>query len=496
MNRIINHFRASIVIVILLIIPWSLCSAEHTSPYHRKVDKATILFLFRHQLFKSLNSKLEEYQSAYDREYEEENNIFDAFDVFSKADTVFDLLMGKWIKEYPESFASYGARAKYYCACARKARGRAWVVDKDQKEYMEMQRLYSFALLDIQEALKKNTRFDVCYAMMIEIGNMTGDEEMKGRALADALKNHPYAYRIRLNYLQTLTPRQGGSYDKMESFIDSCARFAVFNPKIKELSASIPADKGNYYYYLGKYGEALKMYTEALKYSNYHAYYADRGDAYVQLHEYLPALNDYDHALNLSPNDPEYIRRKENAIAGRTSFDNSKRANQNVQRYYSKDEGNRDQSLITERTQANHHIENGNNLARAGRPEEAVIEYNEAIRLLPYEYSLYANRALCYLQLHNDDAALQDYLRTVELKPDYANAYLRITTIYANRGMYDDALTNINKMLSMDPNNGEALFTRAKIYERKGANIQALLDARQACDLGYQQACRYYNQVK
>ena len=258
----------------------------------------------------------------------------------------------------------------------------------------------------------------------------------------------------------------------MVSFIDSCARFAVFNPKIKELSASIPADKGNYYYYLGKYGEALKMYTEALKYSNYHAYYADRGDAYVQLHDYVPALNDYDNALNLSPNDPEYSRRKANAIAGQTSFDNSKRANQNAQRYYSKNEGNRDQSLISDRTQANHHIEKGNTLASSGRLEEAVIEYSEVIRLVPYEYSPYSNRALCYLQLHNDDAALQDFLRVVELKPDYVDAYLRITIIYANRGMYDDALDNINKMLSMDPNNGEALFTRAKIYERKGANIK------------------------
>jgi Flp pilus assembly protein TadD len=62
--------------------------------------------------------------------------------------------------------------------------------------------------------------------------------------------------------------------------------------------------------------------------------------------------------------------------------------------------------------------------------------------------------------------------------------------------MYDEALTSINKMLTLDPTNGEALFNRGKIYERKGSNIEALQDVRQACDLGYQPACRYYNQVK
>jgi tetratricopeptide (TPR) repeat protein len=272
--------------------------------------------------------------------------------------------------------------------------------------------------------------------------------------------------------------------------------FAVFNPLIKELSASIPADKGNYFYYLGKYGDALKMYTEVLKYSNYHSYYADRGDAYVQLHDYVNALNDYDRALEFSPNDPEYISRKAIAIASQTNFNNSKRANQNTQRYYTKNEENRDQSLISERTQANNHLDKGMKFARSGRLKEAVAEYSEAIRIVPYEYSPYFNRAVCYSQLHDDDEALQDFLRVIELKPDHRDTYVRMTTIYTNRRMYDDAITSINKMISLDTENGEAVFTRAKIYEKKGSNTEALQDARQACDLGYQEACRYYNQMK
>jgi tetratricopeptide (TPR) repeat protein len=496
MNRITNPFRVPIVILVLCIFPLSLRSSEQPARYHHTVDKSTILFLFQHQVFKSLNSKLEEYQSMYDRDYGDENNIFDAFDVFAKFDTAFESRLQRWIKEYPECYAPYVGRAKYYCASAQKARGRKWAIDKDQKEFKEMEHFYSLALLDIDEALKKNGQLDVCYAMMIEIGAMTGDEEMKKRALEFALTHHPYAYRIRLKYLQTLTPRLGGSYDNMNTFIDGCMSFAVFNPLIKELSASIPADKGNYFYYLGKYGDALKMYTEVLKYSNYHSYYADRGDAYVQLHDYVNALNDYDRALEFSPNDPEYISRKAIAIASQTNFNNSKRANQNTQRYYTKNEENRDQSLISERTQANNHLDKGMKFARSGRLKEAVAEYSEAIRIVPYEYSPYFNRAVCYSQLHDDDEALQDFLRVIELKPDHRDTYVRMTTIYTNRRMYDDAITSINKMISLDTENGEAVFTRAKIYEKKGSNTEALQDARQACDLGYQEACRYYNQMK
>lgn len=496
MNRIKNSFSVSIIILVLFIISFPVHSSGQLTGYHHKIDKSTILSLFRHQSFKSLNSKLEEYQSAYDQDYQEEDNVYDAFDVFSKIDTTFESLLFKWIKEYSEFYVPYAARAKYYCACAREARGHKWVIDKDQKEYKEMERFFSLALLDINEALKKNVRLDICYAMMVEIGSMTDDREMKNRALADALKNHPYACRIRLKYLQTLTPRLGGSYDKMETFIDSCAKYATFNPKLKELSASIPAEKGNVFSYLGKYGEAVKMYTEALNYSSYHSYYANRADAYVKLNDYVHALNDYDHALELSPNDPEYLDRKAKAVVSQTSASNARKANQYVQRNDSPNEKMQGQSLISDIKQANDHLQKGSNLANAGKYEEAIAECSEVIRIVPYEYIAYLNRAICYSQLHNDDAALQDFFRVIELKPDYIDAYLKITLIYANRGMYDDALNSINKMISLDPKNGEALFTRGKIYERKGFDIEAIENIRQACDLGYQQACRYYNQVK
>jgi tetratricopeptide (TPR) repeat protein len=422
--------------------------------------------------------------------------MFDAYEVFSKTDTESLSRLNTWIKEYSEVSPPYIARAKYYCARARQARGSKQVADKDQKEYKDMEQYYSLALTDINIALKKNPRVDVCYAMVVEIGSAIGHEEVKRRALTSALKNHPYAYRVRLKYLQTLTPRRGGSYEIMEAFIDSCDRLAAFNPKLKELRASIPADKGSFFSYVGKYEEAVKMWTEVLQYSQSPSSFADRADAYVHLHDYVHALNDYDHALELSPNDPEYLSRKAAAIASRTGLSQAQSANQYKQRNDSADKRTQDQSLISDRTEANDHLAKGNNFANAEKYEEAINEYSEVIRIVPYEYLPYYNRALCYSHFHNDDAALQDFLRVVELKPDDMEVYPRMTEIYANRGMYDDAIICTNKWLSINPQSGEALFNRAKVFERKGSNIEALNDMRQACDLGYQPACRYYNQVQ
>jgi Tfp pilus assembly protein PilF len=58
--------------------------------------------------------------------------------------------------------------------------------------------------------------------------------------------------------------------------------------------------------------------------------------------------------------------------------------------------------------------------------------------------------------------------------------------------MYDDALNSISAAITLKPDNAEAIYYRAKVYERKGMNIEALQDARQACEMGYQRACNEY----
>jgi tetratricopeptide (TPR) repeat protein len=234
------------------------------------------------------------------------------------------------------------------------------------------------------------------------------------------------------------------------------------------------------------------MYTEALKYSNHHSYYADRGDAYAQLQNYKLALADYDQALEQSPNDPEYLRRKAQAMVNQSRFADTQRMKRQTEEVDPYDDWPPKQSSRKESAQAYERAQKGNDFMRAGQHEKAISEFTEAIRLLPDEYILYHNRATCYLLLKNDEAALQDFLRAVERKHDDIDAYVRITVIQADRGLYDDALNSINTAIKVKPDNAEAIYYRAKIYERKGMNIEAVQDARRACDMGYQRACMEY----
>jgi tetratricopeptide (TPR) repeat protein len=492
MDRMKIHLGVSVVMIVMFMITLPMPSLGQTSRFRRKVDKSAILLQFQKQLFKSLNSKLEEFQQAFEEDYQAEDYVFDAFEAFKKADSAYEPVLQNWVKQFPASYAPNIARAEYYCACALQARGNKRAIEKDQNEYIEMERYYSLALLDIDQALKLNVGMDVCYALKVEIGMALEKEELITNALVDASKYHPYGYRVRLKYLQTLTPRNGGSYQKMEGFIASCAKVVVYNPKIKELSASIPADRGSAFYYLGKYDQAVKMYTEVLKYSNYHSYYADRGDAYAKLQDYKHTLEDYDRALELSPNDPEYLRRKTQAIAQQNRFIEAQKMMRQSKQADTYDDWPSKKSSKDESEQAIGHAQKGSDFMRAGQYEQAISEYTEAIRFLPDEYVLYHSRGLCYFQMKNDEAALQDFLRAIERKRDDIDAYIKITFIHANRGAYDDALNSITTAITLKPDNAEAIYHRAKIYERKGMNIEAMQDARQACDMGYQRACMEY----
>jgi tetratricopeptide (TPR) repeat protein len=491
-----SRFSVYTIVLIPFIITLSIYSSAQPVQYSRKVDKSTIFYLFKNKGFGHLNTKLEQFQKEYEENYLGEDNLYSAFDVFSKADASFEPILHEWVKQFPASAAAYTARSKYYCACAWQVNGNKWTIDRYGKEYEEMERYFSLALADITEALKQNIRSDVCYAMKIEIGMATDKEGLMNNALVEALTYHPYAYRVRLQYLQALTPRWGGTYQKMEVFIDSCKKYIEYNPKLKELTASIPADKGMTYAYLGKYEHAMKMYTEALKSSSLPSYYVKRGDAYAQMRNYKSALADYEQALNLSPNDPEYLDRKTSVLSNVNRLFRTQKMKEGTGLPVPNDLKKGDQSLISEKQKAIEHTNKGSVHLRAGRHEEAIAEYSEAIRLSPGDYVTYYYRAGCYQQLGNNEAALQDLISVVERKPDEIYVYLRIMRIYADRGMYDDALNYVNKVISLDPANGEAFFNRSKIYERKGSNIEAIEDMRHACDMGYDPACRSYKQIR
>eukprot|EP00249_Psilotum_nudum_P009380 c21897_g1_i1 orf=331-1443(+) len=113
--------------------------------------------------------------------------------------------------------------------------------------------------------------------------------------------------------------------------------------------------------------------------------------------------------------------------------------------------------------QANSLKAEGNALYAAGKYEEALECYTNALDILPEHASTnetcsmcYSNRAICFLQLKKYEAAMTESSKALELNPTYLKALLRRSQAQENLGHLDEAVADMKKVVDLDPDNKQA----------------------------------------
>ena len=81
------------------------------------------------------------------------------------------------------------------------------------------------------------------------------------------------------------------------------------------------------------------------------------------------------------------------------------------------------------------------------------------------------------------------------LEPDLVNAYINRSWAYSKKGQYDKAIQDCNKALDIDPDNALAYNNRGLALQGKGAIDGAKADYDKACRLGFDVACKNFQEV-
>ncbi|MFC1515378.1 tetratricopeptide repeat protein [Thermodesulfobacteriota bacterium] len=135
------------------------------------------------------------------------------------------------------------------------------------------------------------------------------------------------------------------------------------------------------------------------------------------------------------------------------------------------------------------HLQN-NNLS------EALAESQKAIDIDPENAEAYYWRGRIYLLLKRPDDALDDFSTCSDLDPDYVDAYNQLCLLFSQRGNYEESLYYISRSIELAPDNGWAYYTRGATLYRMGKIEAALTDVEYACDLGYEDGCKIYENLK
>ncbi|GAB4519937.1 MAG: hypothetical protein OHK0046_29530 [Anaerolineae bacterium] len=105
--------------------------------------------------------------------------------------------------------------------------------------------------------------------------------------------------------------------------------------------------------------------------------------------------------------------------------------------------------------------------------DEAIIAMEQAILLLPKNSEYYAARGFFYLQDGIINKAQEDFQQALKLYPYEVLAHYGRGMIAYNSRNWDEALAHFNDAYRAKPDRAETVYYLALVYHHKGMNLQA-----------------------
>lgn len=119
--------------------------------------------------------------------------------------------------------------------------------------------------------------------------------------------------------------------------------------------------------------------------------------------------------------------------------------------------------------------------------------WNDVVKKSPHKPGPSVNRAIILNNMGLYDAALSDVNRVLHERPDFIEAYNVRGGIFCNQRRYDEALRDLDRAFFLDPNNVEVLFNRGVVLSNKKDFEQASLNFVEAIKKGPYYVKAYVN---
>jgi Flp pilus assembly protein TadD len=95
------------------------------------------------------------------------------------------------------------------------------------------------------------------------------------------------------------------------------------------------------------------------------------------------------------------------------------------------------------------YVERGMAYLENGRYDQALSEFNAALKLKPNDAALLNYRGVAYRCKGMDEQAMQDFNKAIQVDPKYARAYRDRAMIYFDRSEFDKSVEDLDKAQSL-----------------------------------------------
>jgi tetratricopeptide (TPR) repeat protein len=203
--------------------------------------------------------------------------------------------------------------------------------------------------------------------------------------------------------------------------------------------------------------------------------YAIRAAAWLSKSDTKRARGDLEIALGLDVTNPSGIAQKVALVA---LHDGPEKTGETLAQSRSERNGGTDETLTPLE-----HVKRGEDRLAMKEYDQALADFNEAIRLDPGYAQAYASRAQAWARKHYRDREIADCTAAIEREP--ANASYRVARAesWSAQGMHKRAMADFADALQLEPNNPSIWVARGHEWRRHLKLDDAIADYSRALEL-------------
>ena len=245
-------------------------------------------------------------------------------------------------------------------------------------------------------------------------------------------------------------------------------------------TASQWLERGNQFWRLRRYKEAVGAFDEAIKQKPSFAYlaYYGKGLALASQKQYQKTITALESAVKLKPNFAAAWKYQS------VIYRELKQINKALVTI--------NKAIEIQPNNPNFYNEKWVVLDALKNYVQAENAITKAIKINP-RAAFYNNRGILFIRQRKWDLALADLNKAININPEFDDSYNNRGVIYKERGKFNLALADFNKSIQINPKNLEAYIGRGVIYSEQKRLDLALADYNKATQIDSNSAMAYNN---